>query len=1054
MKLLYIEDSPLDVELTRRELLLAIPDLSLTVAGTVTSGMAELQARADYDLVLTDLRLPDGSGLDIVNYVREHSLHCAVIVLTGQGDEEIAVAAIKAGADDYVAKRSGYALRLPHLIQAALGRFRAEIARKSGLLRVLYAEHNEADIELTRRHLVQRAPHIQLETVYSAAEVLGRLSLAGGEDPRCDVLLLDFSLPDDNALDLLRVLRHERRLDLPVVLVTGQGDEEVAAQVLRLGAADYIVKHAGYLFELPIALENAFAQASLARERAALRASEARFRRLAENAADLIYSVSFVPERRFEYVSPAAIALTGYTPEEHYADPDLGFKIIHPGDRHLLENAGSGALEFSRPLVLRWVRKDGAVLWTEQRNTPVFNEEGQLVGIEGIARDITDSMNDKLALEQQLTELEAIYGVSNALRTAQTEDAAVTILVDQALAALKTSAAAVWLYDPARGRLHVAAASGWCAALRHTQLAPGESIAGEVFATAAPRVEATIVDIPNLGEPLRSCAPQGWGGAWLPIHTSSEIVGILFVAVEGPRTIAGEQVKLLHSLSEMAGSIIQRLRLLHEAQVQAELMQQIVNTMPDGLALLDSRGHVLLANPAANQLLSRLGAAGGERIVALGERQLDEILAGGSVWQEIEHNGGIYLINCSPIDPEGPSTLWVLVLADVTDQRQQQRYQETQDRLATVGQLAAGIAHDFNNVLGVITVYSEILLSVPNLTEKQHNYLTTVIDQAQHAARLVRQVLDFSRQSVMERSQVDLYPLLNEQIKLLRHTLPENIDLQLYAERKHLVVHADPTRLRQVVMNLAINARDAMPEGGRLAFTLARSDVAPGDAPLPGVEPGAWLRLEVEDTGSGIAPEHLPHIFEPFFTTKAPGAGTGLGLAQVYGIVMQHGGAIDAESTPGKGTRFTMYLPLVEAGAETHSSGSTAPVTGGGESLMVVEDNVELREAIADSLTRLGYHVITAPDAETAVTLATEIRRPLDLVLTDLVLPGANGVEMYASLQRRHPHVRLIVMTGHPLTEARMAILRNIDNWIQKPFTLASLAARVRSLLDKQWPVQ
>ncbi len=931
MRILYVEDNPLDVELTQRELSRAIPALDLQVRTTLAAGAAELHAATGYDVVLTDLRLPDGSGLDIVNQVRARRLNCAVVVLTGQGDEEIAVAAIKAGADDYVAKREGYSRRLPQLVLAAIDRFRLETTRKAGLLRVLYAEHNQADIELTRRHLAQRAPHIQVDTVYSAAEVLARLPVAPGAaaayNASYDVLLLDFGLPDGNAIELLKVVRGERRLDIPVVLVTGQGDEEIAAQVLRLGASDYIVKHGGYLFEVPVALENAHAQAGLARERA--------------------------------------------------------------------------------------------------------------------------------ALERRLAEMDAVYHVAHALLTAQTQEEAVGILLHQAMAALQTQAAAVLLLDGAEGTLQAAAASGWCARLPSVTLEQDASIAGRVLDSASPRMEPEVCAMPGLREPLASSAPPGWGGCWVPIRTPRARVGVLFVSVPLPRTIADEQARLLLSLAEMAGSMIERLRLLHEARLQGELTQQIVNTVPDGLALVGSSGQILLANPAAEELLARLGAATAGRptaITDLGDQLLGELIVRGRGWQEFDHQGRTYTLLSRHVDPADPESASVLVLADITRQRELQRYHEVQERLATIGQLAAGIAHDFNNVLGVITVYSDILSAAPNLEISQQKQLATIIDQAHHAANLVRQVLDFSRRSVMERSRVDLFPLLNEQIKLLRRTLPENIDLQFEADQTHLVVDADPTRLRQVLMNLAINARDAMPEGGRLSYRAGSIEVGPDHSPppLPDMQAGRWLYLEVADTGTGIAPEHLPHIFEPFFTTKSPGAGTGLGLAQVYGIVKQHDGAIDVSSIPGQWTRFCVYLPLAAAVDSIEEVKAAQPPGGRGELILLVEDNNELRMAIAESLEGMGYNVLAAPHAEAALGAVAQTRRLIDLVLTDLVMPGINGLELFAALRPAHPSAKLIVMTGHPLTEARMAILESLGSWIQKPFALNTLTYKVRLQLDAQ----
>jgi DNA-binding response OmpR family regulator len=248
MRLLYVEDSESDGDQVRRALARATPDYHLDIVPTLREAMTRLADNTTYDLVLTDLRLPDGSGLDLLTHIRERDLNIAVVVITGSGDEETALGALKTGADDYVVKRAGYLDRLPLVLEDALNRQRARVARGVRPLRVLYAEHNDIDIDLTRRHIAQHAPHIKLDVVHTAPEVFHRLATGTGSGVApYDVVLLDYRLPGLNALEALKEIRQGLRLSIPVVFVTGQGDEEIALQALKLGAADYIPKHSGYL---------------------------------------------------------------------------------------------------------------------------------------------------------------------------------------------------------------------------------------------------------------------------------------------------------------------------------------------------------------------------------------------------------------------------------------------------------------------------------------------------------------------------------------------------------------------------------------------------------------------------------------------------------------------------------------------------------------------------------------------------------------------------------------------------------------------------------------
>jgi signal transduction histidine kinase len=277
-RVLYVEDNPVDADLVRRALARQAPQVALEVAPTLADAKQRLDSAVPgYELLLSDLSLPDGNGMELLAHVRERSLPVAVVILTGAGDQDSAIAALKAGADDYVVKRADYRNRLIPTLAAALARFRTEAAGRARPLRVLYAEHNAFDIDLTRRHFARHAPQIRLQFVEGGQELLDALPRTMADALPYDVVLLDYQLPGMDALETAKILRYERGLDLPVVLVTGRGSEDVVAEALRLGVSDYVVKHAGYLNQLPAILEHAHRQAQLVAERRKAEAELQRF---------------------------------------------------------------------------------------------------------------------------------------------------------------------------------------------------------------------------------------------------------------------------------------------------------------------------------------------------------------------------------------------------------------------------------------------------------------------------------------------------------------------------------------------------------------------------------------------------------------------------------------------------------------------------------------------------------------------------------------------------------------------------------------------------------
>ncbi|HFQ93624.1 MAG TPA: hybrid sensor histidine kinase/response regulator, partial [Anaerolineae bacterium] len=334
--------------------------------------------------------------------------------------------------------------------------------------------------------------------------------------------------------------------------------------------------------------------------------------------------------------------------------------------------------------------------------------------------------------------------------------------------------------------------------------------------------------------------------------------------------------------------------------------------------------------------------------------------------------------------------VYVAIVLDISERLKREEQMRQQDRLAAVGQLASGIAHDFNNIMAVIILYTQIVERSSDLSEKDRKRLQTVVEQASRAAELIEQILDFSRSSVLERHIIELAPFLKELIKLMQRTLPENIRIAFQNDATTCKVNADTTRIQQMMVNLMLNARDAMPDGGNLTVTLRTETFQPGDTlPATEMEHGRWAHIIVSDNGSGIAEEVQPHIFEPFFTTKHRGRGTGLGLAQVYGIVKQHDGAIQVDSRPEEGAAFHIYLPL-QTPAETFTNISidtTELVTGNKEAILLVEDDEATQNALAHSLELLNYRLILARNGKEALQLYEQNRPQIDLIISDMVMP-------------------------------------------------------------------
>ena len=430
---------------------------------------------------------------------------------------------------------------------------------------------------------------------------------------------------------------------------------------------------------------------------------------------------------------------------------------------------------------------------------------------------------------------------------------------------------------------------------------------------------------------------------------------------------------------------------------------------------------------------------------------------GSRVEYRIRHKSGEWRVlesTASAVrDSAGAVEKLIIVNRDITERRHLEQQLLLSQRLEAVGKLSGGIAHDFNNILGVIIGYSEAMLQKMAPDDPLREAVNEIEKAGQRAAALTQQLLAFSRKQVLEPKILDLNSIVADVEKMLRRLIGEDIDLKIVPSQSLGKVKADRGQIEQVILNLAVNARDAMPRGGQLKIQTANVDLDETAArSLRYVVPGRYVMLQVSDTGTGMTPEVQAHIFEPFYTTKEQGKGTGLGLATVYGVIKQSGGYILLHSEVGKGARFDVYLPRAEGVAEV-APPSEAPIkrVQGSTTILLVEDESSLRKLTGNTLKEAGYKVLEAGEAFQAMELAKEFDGTIDLLLTDVVMPGLSGRELAEKLRPERPGMRVLYISGY--TDGAVAthgVLESGITILRKPFTRAQLLRNVEEILAKK----
>jgi signal transduction histidine kinase len=516
-------------------------------------------------------------------------------------------------------------------------------------------------------------------------------------------------------------------------------------------------------------------------------------------------------------------------------------------------------------------------------------------------------------------------------------------------------------------------------------------------------------------------------------------------------------VELHRAVRALGDEVAERRRAEEIIAGERHRLYTVVEHLPEGVVVLDGEDRIVLANRAVRHAAALIGSTSpGERLTAVAGRPLADFESSASEprWVEVRsETDPILTFEAAVRRLDSPVRGSVVVLRDITDQRAVAEQLLRQERIAAMGHLAAGIAHDFNNLIQGITILAEGLLLDDDADPEPRKVKTReILAIGERGAGLIRQILDYSRQTVSQPQAIDLKGFLAETLNMLDRLIPETLELDFAAAPGLHTIRIDPGQLQQVLTNLTLNASQAMNDGGQIRVRLWNPDAnSRFRLAIPEFEDRDWVCLSVTDTGCGIPPAVQPHVFEPFYTTKERGRGTGLGLAQAYGIVKQNDGHISFETEPGRGTTFTLLLPVEHISAEEPGAVAErpAPPMGSDEAVLVVEDDPTVRKLTGELLETLGYRPVCVENGLAALAFIDEHDDDLRLVLSDVSMPNMGGVELTVELLERLPEIPVVLMSGYaPDPMGGGFTSDNLAAWLPKPFSVDALASTIAEVLS------
>ena len=800
----------------------------------------------------------------------------------------------------------------------------------------------------------------------------------------------------------------------------------------------------------------------------ALQESEKKYRLLAENINDVIFLVD--ARARLMYVSPSVYSNLGYTPEEisHIQLKKLvtrdsyrkTFKIFRKYYKRIREGKPGDI----PPIECKLIHKNGSVIWGELKARYIIRQLGQPAVIQGTIRDITERKRAEILRK-------IMFNIARAVTTTNSTDELYQVIEQELTAVMNTRNFFIGLYDEEKNELFFPFMKDEKDSF--VRVDAHKTLSELVIRRNRPLLirEPEIRELARKGTiRLVGSVSKVWLG--VPLQIDKQVIGIIVVQdYENSNALNESDLELLRFVSHQVALSIQK------KQTEEELIRlsQAMEQSPSSVVITDLQGHIEYVNPQFTRMTGyTLAEVRGKRpnILQSGKtspqtyRELWDTITRGKVWHgefcNRKKNGDFFweYASISPLkNSAGEITHYLAVKEDITERKKLQEQLLQSQKMEAIGKLAGGVAHDFNNILTVINGYTDLLLNILSPEEKIFKPIQQIKKAGERAASLTEQLLAFSRKQIIQPQILNLNEVIRATTKMLHRLIGEDILVQMELEENLRKIEGDPGQIDQIIMNLAINARDAMPNGGTLTIrtqNVALSRVQSSQF-TEEIAPGEYVLISIEDSGMGMDSATLEHIFEPFYTTKTHGKGTGLGLSTVYGIVKQNKGFIQVSSEPGRGTRFDIFWPVAPGKEKDNrvnnlSAGKFNNRTdlSGEETILIVEDELNVRTLARTILQDHGYTVFEAENGEDALRMIARQNLKVDLVISDVVMPGMNGREFGEYYLQQFPHGKIIYMSGYTsdIIASRGILDKDMD-FIQKPFGPETLLQKVRAVLDR-----